>query len=60
MPERFKSLAVRNEVSKIIRSNPRDVLDIPEALAFLLGDRVDPTIRRDLKVRNKHVFNTLN
>lgn len=50
MPERFKSPVVRNEVSKLVRSSTLDVLDIPEALPFLLGDRVDPNVRRDLKV----------
>ncbi|KAJ7085721.1 hypothetical protein B0H15DRAFT_846088 [Mycena belliarum] len=50
LPERFKSYAVvRNEVTKLIRSTPRDVLDTPEALPFLLGDRLDSAVRRDLK-----------
>ncbi|KAJ6490589.1 hypothetical protein C8R47DRAFT_1122870 [Mycena vitilis] len=50
LPERFKSyVVVRNEVTKLIRSASRDVLDTPEALPFLLGDRMDSTVRRDLK-----------
>ncbi|KAJ7172099.1 hypothetical protein C8R46DRAFT_1258016 [Mycena filopes] len=50
LPERFKSyVVVRNEVTKLIRSSPRDVLDTPEALPFLLGDRLDSAVRRDLK-----------
>jgi phosphatidylinositol 4-kinase len=51
LPERFKSyVVVRNEVTKLVRSTTRDVLDIPEALPFLLGDRIDSAVRRDLKV----------
>ncbi|KAJ6618823.1 hypothetical protein B0H10DRAFT_2217316 [Mycena sp. CBHHK59/15] len=50
LPERFKSsIVVRNEVAKLVRSATRDVLDTPEALPFLLGDRLDSTVRRDLK-----------
>jgi len=51
LPERFKSYTVvRNEVTKLVRSTTRDVLDTPEALPFLLGDRIDSAVRRDLKV----------
>lgn len=51
LPERFKSfIVIRNEVTKLIRSTSRDVLDTPEALPFLLGDRIDSGVRRDLKV----------
>ncbi|KAF7338006.1 hypothetical protein MVEN_02024500 [Mycena venus] len=50
LPERFRSyVVVRNEVTKLIRSTTRDVLDTPEALPFLLGDRIDSGVRRDLK-----------
>ncbi|KAJ7047187.1 hypothetical protein C8F04DRAFT_987659 [Mycena alexandri] len=50
LPERFKSyVVVRNEVTKLVRSSTRDVLDTPEALPFLLGDRLDSAVRRDLK-----------
>ncbi|KAF7311374.1 hypothetical protein MKEN_01039300 [Mycena kentingensis (nom. inval.)] len=50
LPERFKSaIVVRNEVSKMVRSTTRDVLDVPEALPFLLGDRIETGVRRDLK-----------
>lgn len=34
----------------MVRSSTLDVLDTPEALRFLIGDRLDHTIRRDLKV----------
>jgi phosphatidylinositol 4-kinase len=48
--ERFKNLAIRQEVSKLVLSNPIHVLDIPEALAFLLGDRLELRTRKNLKV----------
>ena len=38
-------------MAKIVRSSTLEVLDTPEALTFLVGDRLDPAIRRDLKVR---------
>lgn len=50
MAERFKNALVRTEVGKMVRSSNVDVLDIPEALPFLLGDRLDSHVRRDLKV----------
>ena len=48
--ERFKNAIVRNEVTKLVRSNTLQVIDTPEALAFLLGDRIDLHDSRDLKV----------
>ena len=50
LSERFKNPIVRNEVGKLVRSSSLDILDTPEALPFLLGDRIDPSVRRDLKV----------
>jgi len=50
LTERCKHTSIRFEVGKLVRSNTVDALDIPEALAFLLGDRLDPHVRRDLKV----------
>ncbi|ESK94184.1 phosphatidylinositol 4-kinase [Moniliophthora roreri MCA 2997] len=50
LSERFKVPVIRNEVSKLVRSSAVDVLDIPEALGFLLGDKLDPTVHRDLKL----------
>ncbi|GLB34718.1 putative PI3 PI4-kinase family protein [Lyophyllum shimeji] len=49
LPERFKSPLVRNEVLKMVRSSPLEVLDVPEALLYFVGERLDPNIRRDLK-----------
>lgn len=50
LPERFKSPVVRNEVSKLVPSYTIEALDIPEALPFLLGDRLDPKSRQDFRV----------
>ncbi|KAG6909642.1 hypothetical protein DXG01_016424 [Tephrocybe rancida] len=49
LAERFKSPVVRLEVTKMVRSSPLEVLDIPEALPLFVGDRVDSYVRRDLK-----------
>ncbi|KAH9071165.1 hypothetical protein EDB83DRAFT_2366879 [Lactarius deliciosus] len=46
--ERFKHPAVPREVASLIRSRPRDVLHIPEAIELLVGDRLDG-VRRDLR-----------
>lgn len=45
--ERFKHPAVPREVGALIRSHPRSVLHIPEAIELLVGDRLDA--RRDLR-----------
>ena len=50
LAERFKNVTVRNEVTKLVRSNTLQVIDTPEALPFLLGDRIDLHDSRDLKV----------
>ncbi|KAG9226590.1 hypothetical protein CCMSSC00406_0006185 [Pleurotus cornucopiae] len=49
LPDRFKSPLVRQEVVKMIRSSPLDVLDTPEALLFLVGERLEVGIQRDFK-----------
>lgn len=51
LAERFNVPVVHNEVSNLVRSRARDVLDIPEAIRFLVGDRTSANVRRDLKVR---------
>lgn len=51
MSERFNVTALSNEVIRLVRSNTRDVLDVPEALRFLIGEKLDANIKRDLKVR---------
>jgi phosphatidylinositol 4-kinase A len=56
LTERTKNVAVHNEVAKLVRSNPRDVLDVPEALRFVLGNA---SVRRDLKVCQHSHFSIL-
>jgi phosphatidylinositol 4-kinase A len=46
--ERFKHPIVGREVGILVRSRPRDVLHVPEAVEFLVGDRFDG--RRDIRV----------
>ncbi|KAF6763882.1 atypical/PIKK/PI4K protein kinase [Ephemerocybe angulata] len=47
--ERFPHLSIRYEVAKLVRSSTTSVLDVPEALPLLVGERLDPQVRRDLK-----------
>jgi phosphatidylinositol 4-kinase A len=47
--ERFKHLVVAREVCNLVRSRPRDVLHIPEAVELLVGERSDG-VRRDVRV----------
>lgn len=49
MAERFKP--AQPHVLRLIRANPQEVLHVPEALQFLLGSRLDPVVRKSLKVR---------
>jgi phosphatidylinositol 4-kinase len=50
LAERFKQFIVRSEVAKHIKADPKAALDVPEALSFLLGDRLDSSVRKCLKV----------
>ncbi|PPQ98140.1 hypothetical protein CVT26_003184 [Gymnopilus dilepis] len=49
LTERFKNATIRYEVGKLVRSSTIDILDTPEAMTFLVGDRLDSNVRRDLK-----------
>lgn len=49
LTERFKHPVLESEVGRLVRSNTLDVLHIPEALRFLVGERLDQNVRRDLK-----------
>ena len=50
MSERFNAPALHGEVTRLVRSNTRDILDVAEALPFLIGDKLDGNVQRDLKV----------
>ncbi|CAL1705565.1 unnamed protein product [Somion occarium] len=49
LTERFNVASVHSEASKLVRSNTREALDIPEGLRFLISDTTQSPIRRDLK-----------
>ncbi|TFK54620.1 hypothetical protein OE88DRAFT_1653021 [Heliocybe sulcata] len=49
LAERFRYPALHNEIRKLVRSNTPEVLDVPEALQFLVSDKLDAGVRRDLK-----------
>jgi phosphatidylinositol 4-kinase len=50
MGERFKTLQVQAELSRLVKLHPRAVIDVPEALHFLLGDQLDSSALPALKV----------
>jgi phosphatidylinositol 4-kinase len=50
MGERFKYPAVQNELTRLVRSDPKVVIGVSEALHYLLGDKFDPASRRALQV----------
>ena len=54
LPERFHVVSISNEVTRLIRSGTRDVLDIPEALQYLVGERIDAGVQRDFKVKPEY------
>ncbi|KAF9014020.1 hypothetical protein BDQ17DRAFT_1475819 [Cyathus striatus] len=47
--ERFKIAMLREEVVKLVRSNTVECLSIPDMLPLLVGEKLDPYLRRDLK-----------
>ncbi|KIP08776.1 hypothetical protein PHLGIDRAFT_29437 [Phlebiopsis gigantea 11061_1 CR5-6] len=49
MSERFNVATLNSEVTRLVRSNTREILDCPEALRFLIGDRLDQSVNRDIK-----------
>ena len=50
MGERFKQPAVQNEITRLVRQNPRSVIGVPEAMHYLLGDGLVQGNRNSLKV----------
>jgi phosphatidylinositol 4-kinase len=57
LTERFKSPLIRNEVVRLVRSSPKDVLGVAEAVHFLL-DNFNSNVRRDHKVKLRLSFQT--
>ncbi|TBU65484.1 atypical/PIKK/PI4K protein kinase [Dichomitus squalens] len=49
MAERFSQPAVQTAVSSLVRSNTRDVLDVPEGLHFLVTESLGASVQRDLR-----------
>ena len=49
MGERFKQPGVQNEISRLVRGNPKAVVDVPEALHYLLGDGLNQANIKSLK-----------
>jgi hypothetical protein len=55
MAERFKYPAVQAEITRLVRSEPKAVIGVAEALHFLLGDKLEAASRPALKVSSRHV-----
>ncbi|KAF8529176.1 hypothetical protein BU17DRAFT_73353 [Hysterangium stoloniferum] len=49
LSDRFKHPVIDAEVGKWVRSNTRTVVGVPDALRYLIGDRLNSNVRRDLK-----------
>ncbi|KAI8973785.1 hypothetical protein BDF20DRAFT_823654 [Mycotypha africana] len=49
MAARFVQPVVQRELHKLIANNTMDVIDVPEALEILLGKRVQPNAKLDLR-----------
>ncbi|KAL7310917.1 Phosphatidylinositol 4-kinase stt4 [Mucor circinelloides] len=49
MAARFVQVAVQRELHTLIANNTLDVVDVPEALELLLGEKVQPNAKLDLR-----------
>lgn len=52
MGERFKIASLQAEISHLVKSDPKAVLDVAEALHFLLGDKLEQDAKAALKASN--------
>lgn len=50
MGERFQVPQVQAEITRLVLLNPKAAIDVPEALAFLLGDHLETSHSTALKV----------
>lgn len=50
MGERFKNAGVQAELTRLVRNDPKAVIGVPEALHFLLGEKLEAASRPALKV----------
>jgi phosphatidylinositol 4-kinase len=55
MAERFKYPSVQAEITRLVRGEPKAVIGVPEALHFLLGDKLEAASRPALKVSSRQV-----
>lgn len=49
MGERFKNASVQAELTRLVRNDPKAVIGVPEALHYLLGEKLDAASRPALK-----------
>lgn len=52
MGERFKISSLQAEISHLVKSDPKAVQDVAEALHFLLGDKLEQDAKAALKASN--------
>ena len=50
MGERFKVPGVQQELTRLVRSDPKAAIGVPEALHFLLADKFHPESRKAMQV----------
>ena len=56
LPQRFKHVFVEREVGRWIRAHSRQVIDCAEALRFVVGEKIDRSYTRDLKVCIRRLY----
>lgn len=60
MGERFKVPAVQQELTRLVRSDPKAAIAVPEALHFLLADKFHPESRKALQVSQQVIGKSFN